>query len=187
MMNLLWLVLLLAAIGGSYIASQRGRIGKVSQQAAIWVLIFVGTIAAIGMWSDISRDIMPRQTVMADNVVSVPQAVDGHYYLTLGVNGVPIEFVVDTGASQIVLSREDAARVGLDPAALRYVGSAMTANGAVQTAPVRLEEVALGPITDRDVRAVVNGGEMNGSLLGMTYLSGFASVAFENGELTLTR
>ena len=67
------------------------------------------------------------------------------------------------------------------------VGRAETANGTVRTANARVDRVALGDITDRNVRVSVNGGEMDGSLLGMTYLSRFEKVEIEGRRLVLTR
>ncbi|WP_249219113.1 TIGR02281 family clan AA aspartic protease [Loktanella sp. SALINAS62] len=186
-MQITFLALMGGAIFVSYLVSQRGQMGKVAQQASIWGLIFVGVIAAVGLWGDISRDVLPRQSVTTTGDVVLPQQADGHYYIRLGVNGVPVDFVVDTGASQMVLNRDDARRVGLDPDTLRYLGSANTANGVVQTAPVLLDSVTLGDVTETDVPAVVNGGEMFGSLLGMTYLSRFSNIQIRNGELVLTR
>lgn len=186
-MQLTFLVLLGGAILASYLVSNRGNLGKVSQQAAIWGLIFVGTIAAIGLWGDLSRDVLPRQSVQGDGTISVPQSTDGHYYLTLDINGTPVEFVVDTGATMMVLNQSDARRAGLDPDTLRYLGSANTANGVVRTAPVFLDSVTLGDLTDRDVRAVVNQGELDTSLLGMSYLDAFGDIRFSDGTLTLTR
>jgi len=103
------------------------------------------------------------------------------------VNDVPVEFVVDTGASQIVLSQTDAARVGIDPASLRYLGLANTANGQVRTAPVWLDRVSLDDLQDFDVPAVVNDGQMDGSLLGMTYIDSFDTIQIRDGELILQR
>ena len=186
-MQMTYLVLLGAAIGGSAIVAGRSNMGKMAQQAAIWALIFVGVIGAYGLWEDISRDVNPRQALIDTDTIAVPRGTDGHYHLTLDINGTPIGFIVDTGASQVVLSQRDAARVGLDPADLRYSGSANTANGVVRTAPVVLNQVTLEGIADRGVRAVVNGGEMDTSLLGMTYLGLYERIEITNGELVLTR
>ncbi len=184
-------VIYLSLLGGalllSYIIASRTNIGKMLQQAGIWILIFMGAIAVIGMWPEIQRTITPRQAVVDDTTVVLPRNRDGHYYLTLEVNDVPIEFVVDTGASQVVLSQDDARLVGLDPSDLSYLGTANTANGTVRTAAVRLETVKLGPIVDTRVRAVVNDGQMFGSLLGMTYLNNFDSITIKDGELILSR
>lgn len=187
MMQLTYLVLLGAAIGGSAIVAGRSNMGKMAQQAAIWLLIFVGVIGAYGLWDDISRDVNPRQSFIDGGVVEVPRSPDGHYYLTLDINGTAVDFVVDTGASQVVLSQRDAARIGIDLDALDYVGAANTANGVVRTAPVVLDTVTLGGMTDQRVGAVVNGGEMDTSLLGMTYLGLYDRIEISNGQLVLTR
>lgn len=185
--RLAFLGLLGAAIAGSYLLSQRGNMGKVAQQASIWGLIFVGVIAAIGMWGDISQSVRPMQQIVAGNQIVVPRQADGHYYLQLEVNGTTVDFVVDTGASQVVLTQNDARRIGLDPDNLRYLGRAFTANGAVDTADVWLDRVALGQIVDENLRAVVNKGAMETSLLGMTYLGSFDTIQIRDNELVLIR
>ena len=186
-MQLTYLVLLGAAIGGSAIIAGRSNMGKMAQQAAIWALIFVGVIGAYGLWEDISNDVNPRQSIIDDSTIAAPRGNDGHYHLTLEINGAAVDFVVDTGASQVVLSQQDAARIGLDPATLDYSGNANTANGAVRTAPVILDQVVLGGITDRNIPAVVNGGAMDDSLLGMTYLGLYNRIEISDGQLVLNR
>ena len=76
---------------------------------------------------------------------------------------------------------------GIDIDRLIYSGRATTANGEVRTASVRLDEVALAGAVDRDLRAVVNGGEMRESLLGMSYLSRFERIEIAEGRLVLER
>lgn len=185
--SLAFLSLMGLAIAGSYFVSQRATLGRAAQQIAIWGLIFVGVIAAYGMWGDIERNIISRQTVNDGGQIAVPRSGDGHYYLRLEINGEPVDFVVDTGATQLVLTKDDARRVGINPDELNYLGTANTANGIVRTANVRLNEVVLGPIVDQDVPAVVNGGQMEGSLLGMSYLGIFESIEIRANELVLTR
>jgi aspartyl protease family protein len=185
--RVIYLGLIIAVLIGSYLASNRGNMGKVAQQAAIWGLIFVGVIAAYGLWNDMRPDLMLRQQVLSEGIVEVPRSPDGHYYVTAQVNGVPVDFVIDTGASEMVLSQADAARIGLDPANLAYLGTALTANGEVRTAPVRLDTVNLSGIEDTNIRAVVNEGAMDGSLLGMGYLGLYARIEIADGKLILTR
>lgn len=185
--SLAYLGLLAAALGGWFLMQMRGSPGRTMQMIAVWVLIFVGVIAAYGLWTDIRREVAPMQSVIAENMVSVPRSPDGHYHLVLEVNGTAVEFVVDTGASDIVLSRRDATRAGLAPETLAYTGVALTANGEVRTAPVRLATVRLGDITDTDLRAVVNEGAMDVSLLGMGYLGLFDRIEIAGDELILTR
>jgi aspartyl protease family protein len=186
-MQLTYLVLLGAALGGSAIVAGRNNLGRMAQQAAIWVLIFIGVIGAYGLWGDISQNVNPRQTAMADGSIAMPRGPGGHYFVEIGVNDTPVRFVVDTGASHVVLSERDARRVGIDPATLTYSGIASTANGIVRTAPVTLDRMTLGGITDGPVQAVINGGAMEESLLGMSYLGLYDRIEISNDTMVLTR
>lgn len=186
--RLTYLILLGSVIVFWFLVQNRQSLGKTLQQALVWGLLFLGVIAAFGLWNDIRQTVRPTQSVIsAQGRIELPRAPDGHYYLTAEVNGAAIRFLVDTGATDIFLSREDAIAAGLDPANLAFIGSAMTANGEVRTAPVRLESIRLGPHEDRGLRAFVNAGEMRESLLGMTYLQRFLSVEIRQGALILTR
>jgi aspartyl protease family protein len=186
--SLIYLLLLAAVIGGWFLVANRRQLGRVAQQAAIWVFIFLGAIVAVGLWSDVRDTVAPRQTLMQDGAqVVVPMARDGHFYLVLELNGVPVRFVVDTGATDIVLSAADAARVGIQPENLVFSGRALTANGMVETAPVRIDRVALGGVVDEGVRAVVNRGDLAESLLGMSYLRRFDRLEISGGQMVLER
>lgn len=186
--NLAYLALLGAVLAFWFWAQNRASLGRMLQQAIAWGLIFVGAIAVVGLWDDIRRTARPGLAVVSDaGRVEVPQARDGHYYLTVLVNGTPVEFMVDTGASQVVLTEADAGRIGLDTADLAFVGRAMTANGEVQTAPVRLRTVELGPVIERNLRAFVNRGEMDKSLLGMSWLQRWQRIEITGGALVLIR
>lgn len=169
-MRVIYLALLLASVSGWLVIEFRQRLGKTLRLMLAWGLIFLGVIAGYGLWSDIKPDLMPRQAVVDGAAIEVPRADDGHFYLTLTINGTPVRFVADTGASNMVLTRDDAERLGIDPDSLVYLGTAQTANGTVRTARVTLPDVELGPYRDSDFPAWVNDSEMFGSLLGMEYL-----------------
>ena len=179
-----YLAIILAALGGWVMVEFRQRMGQALRMALAWGLIFVGIMAGYGLWSDIRRDIMPIQEVSADATVEVPRAADGHYYLTLLINGTGVPFMVDTGASGMVLSEGDATRLGIDPTGLAYRGQATTANGVVRTARVTLPLVELGPFRNEDFGAFVTEGELDQSLLGMDYLGQFR-MEFDDGKLVL--
>jgi len=186
--RLIYLIVLVVAIGGSYLVSNRKNLGKTLQQAMIWVLLFFGVIAGVGLWDDIQRASQPSfATVTADNQIKLSRAADGHYYVNPRVNEATLRFMIDTGASDIVLTRSDARALGVDPDTLNYIGIALTANGEVRTAPIWLDTLRIGPISDTGLRAVVNDGELDQSLLGMSYLQRFSSVSFSGGFLVLTR
>jgi aspartyl protease family protein len=179
-----YLAIILVALGGWALVEFRQRMGQALRMAMAWGLIFVGVMAGYGLWTDIRQDTMPIQSMARDGAIEVDRAVDGHYYLTLTINGTQVPFMVDTGASGMVLSLQDAEKLGLDPESLMFLGEAQTANGVVRTATVTLPVVELGPFRTEGFRAFVNGGEMEGSLLGMDYLGQF-HMEFRDGRLIL--
>lgn len=186
--SLIYLTLLGVVVAGYFLLANRHQMGRIAQQGAIWALIFIGIAAGAALWDDVRGASDTRASVYQDgDRIVARRAPDGHYHLTLGINGAPVRFLVDTGASDMVLTLRDADRAGLDRAALRFVGRAATANGTVPTAPVTLDHVELGGIVDRGVPAQVSSGDMPGSLLGMRYLSRFADVTISGDTLTLRR
>ncbi|WP_298906788.1 TIGR02281 family clan AA aspartic protease [uncultured Aliiroseovarius sp.] len=186
--RLAYLALLLTAVGGYFVAESRANLGQNLRYALIWALIFVGALAGVGLWNDIRDDISPRQGVIQDTgEIVLPRAYDGHFYATLRMNGQPVDFIVDTGASNIVLTTEDAARIGVEMNALRFYGRAMSANGEVRTAPARIANVELLGVQDFGVEVWVNEGEMPRSLLGNDYLQRFEKIEISRDQLVLTR
>lgn len=181
------MVLLICAIGGSLLVEFRTRPGKSIRLALVWGLIFVGAVAAVGLWKDLRQDVAPQTVIGPGGRMEVPLDESGHAQLTADVNGEPIRFVVDTGATSMALSRSDARRAGIDLDALAFTGEARTANGVVGTASVTLRSVSLGGVTDDDVPAVVIGGDLDQSLMGMSFLRRFARVTIEGDQLVLER
>lgn len=183
-----YLSLLLLMVSIWLFTANRNRLNQSLQQMAIWALIFLGVITAYGFRDIIREQLTPKSTfVLSQDSVVLRRGTGGHFQARLQVNGVPVDFIVDTGASEIVLTQRDAARIGFDPDKLRYYGRADTANGTVRTADVRLEVVKLGKITDYGVPASVNEGDLFGSLLGLSYLNLFSEVRISGDEMFLTR
>ena len=189
--RLTYLGILIAVILGSMLMTRRGELGKIVKQAGVWLFIFVTVIAAIGMWQDIHKTQTLGATLGAERVegdkIIIPKQADGHYHLSLQVNDQTLVFLVDTGASQIVLSQQDATELGFKSAELNFWMQAQTANGTVRMAPVRLDTVTVGDVSARNIQAVVNGGELRQSLLGMSYLNLFSSIEIKQDRMILTR
>ncbi|GAB4139251.1 MAG: hypothetical protein Tsb0016_05810 [Sphingomonadales bacterium] len=101
------------------------------------------------------------------------------------VNGEEIIFVVDTSASHVVLSPDDAERLGLRPAPEQYTVSARTAAGNIKAAPIRLTRVSLGPIHVENVDALINIVPMGYSLLGASYLDRLSQVDIQGSQMVL--
>ena len=180
-----YMVILFLLIGAGFLFGNREKLSTTLMQAAIWVLVFCGVLIAYGFKDTLQQQFVPSLAVQSDGEFEIVRANDRHFHLTLKVNGVPIKFIVDTGASDIVLTREDAERTGVNMDSLAFLGRASTANGTVKTASTVLDEVVLGDRVDRDVLASVNGGEMFGSLLGMSYLNQFSEISIRGDRLIL--
>ncbi len=187
---LIWLAVIVAAL----MVRIRARPGTALKHAAIWILIGAVLVLAYSfrheatMLKDrIVAELLPYQgqVVSGGKAVVFRRAQSGHFIVEANVDNVPIRFLVDTGASEVVLSPSDAERLGFDLDRLDYSQTFHTANGPVKAAPVRLAEVAVGPITVHNVRASVNGVPMAGSLLGMTFLDRIGGYRVEGNSLTL--
>lgn len=184
--RLIYLGLLLLALAGWFSISNRPSIGKSLQMALVWGMIFLGGMAIYGLWQDITSS-HETQNMNEDGVILVPRSRDGHFYLTLQVNNVEIEFLVDTGASDLVLSPKDAINAGIDIENLAFLNSAKTANGTVPIAYVQLEQVQLGKYLDNFVSAAVNSSDMSKSLLGMSYLDRYQRIEILAESLKIYR
>lgn len=109
----------------------------------------------------------------------------GHFVTDVLINGTPVTFLIDTGASHTVLNREDASRLRLMGGSLRYTVPFQSANGTTYAAPVTLRDVRLGQFQLYDLDAFVNEGDLGVSLLGMSFLRQFESYEFLRDRLVL--
>lgn len=116
--------------------------------------------------------------------VVLPRDDNGHFYVDAELNGTRVHMLADTGASVIALGEDVAESIGLDPDTLDYTEAVSTANGAAQAAYVELDEVRVGSIVRRDVKAVVTRG-LSGALLGMSFFNTLSKVSMESDELVL--
>ncbi len=193
--RLVYLVLLLVLVSSSILAGRRLRLRGVAKAAALWALIVAVVALGLTYRQELSAvgarvlgELLPhRGSVVGAGEVRFPAGADGHFRIEALVDGTRVRFLVDTGASGIVLSPADARRLGFDPDTLRFTGFAETANGTVRTAPVRLGVIEIGPIRFHDLPASVNQTEMRGSLLGMSFLERLRSFEVRDGALILRR
>lgn len=133
-----------------------------------------------------SRPSAPRHDGYDADVEHVIEAgPHGHYVIEAMVNGRPVTFLVDTGATEIVLTLDDARRLGFEPRTLRYTQRFRTANGEVRGAPVRLREIRIGQLQLYDLQASVNEAPLGISLLGMSFLERLAGYEVRDGRLVL--
>lgn len=182
--QLIYYILLLVVIGGAMLFEFSGRGGQALRQVMLWVVIFAGATIGVDWYLKATE---PQQQVLTGGRIEIPVGRDGHFHLIAELNGESVEFIVDTGASTIALGPEDARKIGIDTDNLAYINTAYTANGTVRTADVTIDKFAIGENIEHDVPATVIGGDLDGSLLGMSYLRRFARVSFEGDTMVLER
>ena len=119
------------------------------------------TLASDAALSDVHQD---------SHVTAIPKAGDGHFWANAVVNQKAVRFLVDTGATVVVLTPADAQRLGFDAQSLDFNHKVITANGATFAADVTLSSVGVGTSTIHNVEALVVKDGLTTSLLGMSYL-----------------
>ncbi|HZU51418.1 MAG TPA: TIGR02281 family clan AA aspartic protease [Sphingomicrobium sp.] len=132
-----------------------------------------------------SDDAQAEQNVASlDGAVVLQRSENGHFYADVAVNGVPVRMLVDTGASGIALSQEDARAAGIATSIGMNDVVGEGAGGSVHGDFVTIDRIALGPKSVEQMPALVlNGGEQ--SLLGQAFLKQFASVEIHGDTMTL--
>ncbi len=197
--DLAYVLAWLALLGASLVMHVRRRPLAALRHILAWATIMLLIVAAYsyrdliaGAYTDararILGELLPqRGTAVGAEGVRFRIARDGHFHIEAEVDGRRISFILDTGASDVVLTREDARRLGWDPDTLDYRRAYVTANGTVRGAPVHLDELVIGPIRLADVEASVNPAPMDSSLLGMSVLRRLGGYEVHGDTLTLWR
>ena len=187
-----YLLLLIAAVGAGVIWRSAFRMGEALRHAAIWIGIAFVLVAGYGFRDELSLvkdrvvgELLPQRAVVRGGEIAITRSRNGHFLLDAEVDGQTVRFMVDTGASSVTLGMDDARRLGFRTNDLAFNAPTQTANGTAYGAPVRLDEIRVGTITMYDVPAMVNGGEMAGSLLGLSFLDRLRSYEVRGDRLIL--
>lgn len=189
-------LLYIVSLAGDY----RGRALRGLRHAGIWAGLFLVLIGGYAYRDDLGHvarriggELLPAGTPLpeaasdvGERAVRLRKHQSGHFLARGTVNGAPVSMLVDTGASTVVLKPADAERAGIDLGALNFSTPVSTANGMTFAAPVRLRSLGIGGIVLDDVEALVaKPGNLNESLLGMSFLRRLRSYEFSGDFLTL--
>ena len=117
--------------------------------------------------------------------VTVPRAADGHFYADVRINNATVRMLVDTGASTVLLTREDARRAGIRANRGEFTAVGQTAGGDIALKPVTIRSVAIGPVRGSGIPAMVAERDVPISLLGQSFLERVAHVEIAGDELRL--
>ena len=194
-------VLLLAGLLGRISTRPASSLSKVFGQIVIWMAVGLVLIGGYSYRTEMRRisdrilgeidpargQAVPGQESATGGTMLFTMADDGQFHIEGTVGGVPVRFILDTGASDVMLTPADARRLGFDPAALAYTRSYLTANGTVMGAPVVLSSLDIGPIHMNDVAASVLEKPGDMSLLGMSFLRRLKGYQVHGSNLILTQ
>lgn len=187
--KILILVFLAAAVSTMF----RERFVNAVMAALLWVV--VGLVLVIGytyrfelkdVADRVVAEVVPGHVISHGRTVEVARTADGDFNIAAHINGARVLMVLDTGASSVVLTHDDAKTAGLPLDLLNYTVSIDTANGRTRAAPVTLDRVAVGGLEERSVEAlVVQPGQLRQSLLGMSFLNRLQSWQVSGDRLIL--
>nr|WP_306266220.1 TIGR02281 family clan AA aspartic protease [Pararhizobium sp. IMCC3301] len=122
------------------------------------------------------------------NSITVNRGRSGHFSVKAEIGGVPVDMLVDTGASTVVLNYTDAENVGIDVNSLNFSTPVGTANGNAFFARIVLDTVTVGGIELNNVRAAIaQPGKLQQSVLGNSFLNRLSSYEFSGSKLVLRR
>jgi aspartyl protease family protein len=168
--------------------------GAGSTMRAVIIGLFMIAIAIGWRSGGTSRPAAPAQPVANDDgphgspgSITLDRTSGSHFFVTGDVNGKPLRFVVDTGATTVAIGRDDAERLGLGVDDSAYTLEMQTAGGPISGAKVTLPSVRVGDIELLDVSAVVLDVRDTMPMLGQSFLSRLDSVSIERDRMTLTK
>ena len=191
--RLIWLIALLAMLSAGFVFARRINMKETVHNILIWVAIAAVLIVALSFRDEIESVAMRVRSELApgyalesgEHEMVLTESDGGNFYIFGEANGVRVRFLIDTGASDTVLSPADAANIGIDVGALEFSRVYSTANGLGRGAPYMLDSLSVGPISVPNMPISVNQAEMGSSLLGMTFLRRFRSFEIQGRRLIL--
>jgi len=187
------------AVLGSAILPRKGQFKKIASNLLIWLAIFLVLMTShvyryelqdIG--SRLSGGLIPGSPISSRNVegrnqITVVRSSNRQYEIDGAVNGNPVRFLVDTGASMVVLSARDAERVGINVDNLRFGTPVSTANGTTRAARITVDNISIGTIARQGLPVMVaQPGNLKHSLLGMNFIETLWGFEIRGDRLTLT-
>jgi aspartyl protease family protein len=172
-------IALVVCLGGLVLALFRENLSRALEATLFWAM--VGLLLVVGYTyrfelreaaDRVLAELMPGHVAGHGRNVEVVRGRGGDFAVAAHVNGAKVPMVLDTGASSVVLTQEAARAAGLPIEVLDYSINVDTANGRTRAAPVTLDRLAVGSLTERSVPAlVVKHGQLKNNLLGMSFLN----------------
>jgi aspartyl protease family protein len=191
--SLAYKIALLVFVGSAVLVMFRERFAQALIAAVLWVVLALVLVIGYAYRFELHdvadrvlAELMPGHVITRGRSVEVARAAGGDFDVTAQINGARVAMILDTGASSVVLTREDAKAAGLPLEVLTYTANIDTANGRTHAAPVTLDRIAVGGLVERSVDALVaQPGQLKTSLLGMSFLNRLQSWEVRGDRLLL--
>jgi aspartyl protease family protein len=188
MLGSLYLLMAIMLVAGSLI-SRRERFAKLATMALAWVAIFGAGFVLFTFRDDLGyvaqriRAEASGAPVVEGQEVRIPMAIDGHFWVEASLNGVPVKFLIDSGATMTTIGRDTATTAGVAVSGNRNQ-VVRTGNGILRVASGRADSLSVGPIERTDVGLhIADNEDLN--VLGMNYLSSLERWGVEGRWLIL--
>jgi aspartyl protease family protein len=186
-------IAIIAFLSAGLIFARRINVRETVRNIAIWLAIAAVLIVGVSFRDELESvalrvrsELVPGYALESgEHEMVLTESDGGNFYIFGEANGVRVRFLIDTGASDTVLTPSDAANLGIDVRALDYSRVYGTANGLGRGAPYTLESLSVGPISISPMPVSVNEAEMGSSLLGMTFLRRLRSFEIQGRRLIL--
>ena len=191
--SLIYKIALLVFLGGAVLTMFRQRFTQAVTAAMLWVVVGLALVVVYSYRFELHNvadhvlvALVPGYVVSHGRSVEIGRNNAGDFAISAQVNGAHVAMVLDTGASAVVLTHDDAKAAGLPLEVLNYTVNIDTANGRTRAAPVTLDRIAVGSLTERSVEAlVVQPGQLKMSLLGMSFLNRLRSFEVSGDRVML--
>jgi aspartyl protease family protein len=186
-------IALVVCVGGLALVLFREKLSQALEAIAFWaivgLLLVVGYSYRFELREAAERGIaqlIPGRVANLGRDVEVVRGRGGDFAVGAHINGAKVPMVLDTGATLVVLTQEAARAAGLPIEVLNYSVNIDTANGRTRAAPVTLDRLAVGRLTEHEVPAlVVRHGQLNNNLLGMSFLNRLESWEVRGDKLRM--
>lgn len=184
-------VFILSMLVVSLILGRRHQNQPLLKYAVYWVIIIMAMVFLYSFKDDYNSikhrfisALIPSTVIEKNGVITIKRSNNGHFMIEASVNGAYTVFLIDTGATSVVLSLGDARQAGIDVSKLSFHQEVMTANGISRVAETKVD-IKIGEFEVNDFTVLINSNDSTESLLGMSLINRFKSISVQSDSMSL--
>lgn len=184
-------VFILSMLVVSLILGRRNQKQPLLKYAIYWFIIIMAMVFLYSFKDDYNSikhrfvsALIPSTVIEENGIITIKRSNNGHFMIGASVNGAYTVFLIDTGATSVVLSSGDARRAGLDISKLSFHQEVMTANGVSRVAEAKVN-IKIGEFEVNDFTVLINSNDNTESLLGMSLINRFKSISVQSDTMSL--